>query len=141
MCASPKTMPTKIHRTECTLDDDPRLIAGFSAIPSAGAAHAGLTGEDRETFTAAAIKSCQEAFAVMAREGRGGSGLRFAVAATEGRVEATIEYAGPAPASAQNAACQCSTGHAARAQYDTRDGRCRVTLAMDCPEAKAKARD
>lgn len=136
---------------ECTLDDDPRLIAGFGAIASAGAWRARLAGEDQETFLAAAIECCREAFALIARDGSRDSALHIAVASFPGCVEATIEYAGPAPASARSSLGECTADRSgpppvvlprgAGAQYETHDGRCRVTLTMHCAEVKAKSRE
>jgi len=145
-------MPTDTYRIECTLDNDAWLMAGFGAIAYNGAAHAGLSEVEQEDFVAAAMKACREAFAQVEREGSRDSALHIAVAAFPGRVEATIEYAALAPGGGgRESACQCSADrgglrssnlpHAPGAQYETRDGRCRVTLAKNCGEVKARTRD
>jgi hypothetical protein len=140
-------MPTDTRRTECTLDNDPRLMAGFGAMVSAGACRAGLAEGDQENFAAAVMECCREAFALIERKGS----LHIAIEHFPGRVEATIEYPGRAPAGARNSPCQCSANesaptalpllHAPSAQYETHNGRCRVTLTQSCGEVRARTRD
>jgi hypothetical protein len=144
-------MPTDIRRTECTLDNDPRLMAGFGAMVSSGACRAGLAEGDRENFVATVMECCREAFALIEHEGSRESALHIAIEHFPGRVEATMEYAGRAPAGARNSPCQCSASesaptaspllHAPSAQYETHNGRCRVKLTQSCGEVKARTRD
>ncbi len=139
-------MPTDTHRAECTLDDDPRLIAGFGAIVSAGARRAGLAASDQENFTAAVSECCREAFALIARDGPRDSSpaLHIAVAGFPGRVEVTIEYAGKAlPSARQDLLCGCAAGSPRDARVDSaqceaHDGRSRVTLIKNCAAVKAR---
>ncbi|MGC2420655.1 MAG: hypothetical protein WA405_03285 [Candidatus Acidiferrales bacterium] len=140
-------MPTDTRRTECTLDNDSRLLAGFAAIVSTGARRAGLADADQENFGAAVMECCREAFALVERKGSRDSALHIAIENFPGCVEATIEYAGRAPAGVRNSPCQCAAidsaalPHAASAQYETNNGRCRVTLTQRCGEVKARMRD
>ncbi|MGA8365747.1 MAG: hypothetical protein ACLQMT_11845 [Candidatus Acidiferrales bacterium] len=144
-------MPTDTRRTECTLDNDSRLLAGFAAIVSTGARRAGLAEADQENFAAAVMECCREAFALVERKGSRDSALHIAIENFPGRVEATIDYAGRAPAGVRNSPCQCAASesaptaspspHAASAQYETNNGRCRVTLTQRCGEVKARMRD
>jgi len=126
-------------------------MAGFGAIVSAGACRAGLAEGDQENFAAAVMRCCHEAFALIERKGSRDSALHIAIEHFPGRVEATIEYSGRAPAGARNTPCQCVAGesgatglpspHAVGAQYETQNGRCRVTLTQSCGEVKARTRD
>jgi hypothetical protein len=139
-------MLTDTHRTECTLDDDPRLIAGFGAIVSAGARRAGLTDCDQENFTAVVNECCREAFALIARPAPRDSAptLHIAVADLPGRVEVTIEYAGEAlPPARRDSLCGCAAGsprdaRVDSAQCETHDGRSRVALIKNCAAVKAR---
>jgi hypothetical protein len=139
-------MPTDTHRTECTLDDDPRLIAGFGAIVSASARRAGLTDCDQENFTAAVNECCREAFALIARDASRDSAatLHIAVADFSGRVEVTIEYAGKAlPPARRDSLCGCAAGSPRDARVDSaqcemQGGRSRVTLVKNCAAVKAR---
>jgi hypothetical protein len=126
-------------------------MAGFGAMVSAGACRAGLAEGDQENFAAAVMECCRDAFALIEHKGSRDSALHIAIEHFPGRVEATIEYAGRAPAGARNTPCQCAADesaptalpspHAAGAQYETHNGRCRVTLTQSCGEVKARTRD
>lgn len=122
-------------------------MAGFTAIVSTGARRAGLAEADQENFAAAVMECCREAFALVERKGSRDSALHIAIENFPGRVEAIIEYAGRAPAGVRNSPCQCAAidsaalPRAASARYETRNGRCRVTLTQRCGEVKARMRD
>lgn len=126
-------------------------MAGFGAIVFAGAARAGLADADQEYFAAAVMRCCREAFALIEHKGSRNPSLHIGIEHFPGRVEATIEYAGRAPAGARSSPCQCAASepaptaspspHAPGAQYETRNGRCRVTLTQSCGEVKARTRD
>jgi hypothetical protein len=150
-------------RIECTLDNDPRLIAGLGALISQAGRHAGLTQEDGESVAIAAMQTCREAFAQAHRRGstsRTGKGRRRAPAVRitlsdlRERVEVTVEYAGKAlPEARQNLLRGCAANgargsnnlphcaHVEHLRFEASEGRCRVTLTKYCGAVKAGLKD
>jgi hypothetical protein len=58
---------------ECTLDNDPRLIAGVGALIAQAGRYMGLTQHDGEGVAIAAMQACREAFAQAQPQGAGTS--------------------------------------------------------------------
>jgi hypothetical protein len=86
-------MHTKGARTECTLRNDPRLIAGVGAVVSHAAGLAGLVEWDQTEFAAATEEACRETLATLNKIGKRDVVMQLAVAQFPGRVEVTIEPA------------------------------------------------
>jgi hypothetical protein len=85
-------MGTKQALTQCTVRNDPRLIAGVGAVVSHAAEHAGLVEVASNEFAAATEEACREAMASL--NGSGGEAtIELAVAQCPGRVEITIQPA------------------------------------------------
>jgi hypothetical protein len=87
-------MHTKGARTECTLRNDPRLIAGVGAVVSHAAGLAGLVEWDQTELATATEEACRETLATLNKIGKRDVVMQLAVAQFPGRVEVTIEPAG-----------------------------------------------
>ncbi|HXQ26811.1 MAG TPA: hypothetical protein VN822_10420 [Candidatus Acidoferrales bacterium] len=119
---------------KCTLDNDPRLIAGAGAIAAYAARRAELSERMQEDVFAAAVEACRETF--LATGGTGGvlamsSALEFGVTGFSDRVEITIESSGgavPSVKSAEQIGKRLEGTLAARVQCEIRDGRFCVSL-------------
>jgi hypothetical protein len=84
-------MPTNGGRTQCTLRDDPRLIAGVGAVVSHAAGAAGMVEWDQTEFAAATEEACRETLASLNKIGQRDLVVQLAVLHVPGRVEVTIE--------------------------------------------------
>ena len=84
-------MAAKGARTECTLRNDPRLIAGVGAVVLQAASHAGFVEWDQTEFASATEEACRETLATLNRIGNRDLVVQLAVAEFPGRVEVTIE--------------------------------------------------
>lgn len=82
-----------VSRIECKLNEDPRLIAGASAIVAHVARRAGLSAAAAAEIAGAASAACTAVFQAIGG-GKASASLKLAVAEFPDRVEATIE---PAP--------------------------------------------
>ncbi|MGH9575354.1 MAG: hypothetical protein ACRD40_17735 [Candidatus Acidiferrales bacterium] len=78
---------------ECTLRNDPRLIAGVGAVVSHAAGRAGLIEWDQNEFASLAEAACRETLTTLNRVEKGDHIVQLAVADFPGRVEVTIEPA------------------------------------------------
>jgi len=149
-CASPTKMTTDHIRTELTIHNDARLIAGVSAIVSHLAQVAGLPVESQEGLAAAVVDACHDTFPLVNGEDEHNGALQMVVEDFPDRVEVTIEHAGEAlPSAGLDSFCGGGEGVAAgisnslqetrvdRVQYETRDGRSRMTLIKYCGGRKA----
>jgi hypothetical protein len=87
-------MHTKGGRTECTLRNDPRLIAGVGAVVSYAASRAGLVEWDQTEFAALTEEACRETLLTLTRISERDQAVQLAVSDYPGRVEVTIEPAG-----------------------------------------------
>src|SRR5690348_6910392 len=93
MCAWRSPMHTKGARVECTLRNDPRLIAGVGAVVSHAAGRAGLVEWDQNEFASLTEQACRETLTTLNRVEKGDHVVQLAVADYPGRVEVTIEPA------------------------------------------------
>lgn len=101
-------MSIKDGHTECTLRNDPRLIAGVGAIVSHAAVQAGLSEWEKTGFTTAAEEACRETLAALNKLSKREVLMQLAVNHFSGRVEVTIE-----PAFANNNGTYALEGRAA----------------------------
>jgi hypothetical protein len=144
-------MATDPSRTEFTLQDDPRLMAGVTAIVSFAAQRCGLSCDAGEGFAAAVATACQETFPLVNQNGTQNAALKLVVADFPDRVEVTIEHSGEAlPTAGLDTFCGGAAGgseglskalqstNVDRVQYETREGRSRMTLIKYCDGCRAK---
>ena len=139
-------------RVDCTLQDDPRLIAGAGAIAVHIARQAGLSEHAQRDFHAAAEEACREAFENCGARGSSRATVSLAAALYADRVEVALEY--PVKKRAAGSARRRSGGvvgdgraaappasqlvdHIVRT---TRGGRRRVTLVKFCGLASPSSR-
>ena len=134
------TEPIPEARVECTLQNDPRLIAGAGAIAAHMARHAGLTEHAQRDFHAAAQEACREALQSCGAKRSGRATISLAATRYADRVEVAVEYP------EKKRAAGSARRRAAKAHGDSRAagppaselvdhiertmqaGRCRVTL-------------
>jgi hypothetical protein len=138
-------MTTDPARTECTLNDDGRLIIAVGTVAGHTAQRAGLPEEVQQCLADAVVRACRETFAVVGNNGgrpRQDSAIRVVIAGFPDRVEAVIEYSGAElPKSSLDSVLRCGAqeteGAASRpaddsrldrVQYASLDGRSRLTL-------------
>ena len=126
---------------QCTLHNDPRLIAGASAIAAHVGRHGGLSERAQEDLAAAAIEACREVFRLGPNRGPLPS-AQLAAASFPDRVKVSIELSQaergvvrPAPRAKRSA--KKSTAKRTKAfatalvddvQQETREGRACITL-------------
>ena len=129
-------------RTELKLHNDPRLLAAVGAIVLHAAHRVGLTQESRQALAEAAVDACRETFPLLGNENSGDGELRMVVEDFPDRVQITIEHSGEAVPTAglDSFVGGSKAGVAAgisnslqdtrvdRVQYDTHEGRSRMTL-------------
>jgi hypothetical protein len=90
-------MTTDPARTECTLNDDGRLIIAVGTVAGHTALRAGLPEKVQQCLADAVVRACRETFAVVGNNGgrpRQDSAIRVVIAGFPDRVEAVIEYSG-----------------------------------------------
>src|ERR1700730_2826704 len=87
-------MSTEPSRTELTVQDDPRLIAGVAAIVSFAGQRCGLSSGAQEGLATAAADACRETFSLVNTNGNANSALRVIVSDFPDRVEVAIEHSG-----------------------------------------------
>jgi hypothetical protein len=141
-------------RTEITLPDDPRLMAGVVAIVSFAAHRCGLSSGAQEGLAAAAAEACRETFPLVNGNGSKDSSLKVIVSDFPDRVEVSIEHSGESlPSAGLDTFCDAASSAGShtglsgalqktnvdRVQYETRDGVSRMTLIKYCDERRAKA--
>lgn len=141
-------------RTELTLNDDPRLMAGVVAIVSFAAHRCGLSSGAQEGLAAAAAEACRETFPLVNGNGSKDSSLKVIVSDFADRVEVSIEHSGESlPSAGLDTFCDAASSAGSqtglsgalqktnvdRVQYETRDGISRMTLIKYCDERRAKA--
>jgi hypothetical protein len=153
-CGLQTPMSTDPSKTELTVDDDPRLMAGVVAIVSFAAHRCGLSSGAQEGLAAAAAEACRETFPLLNNNGTKESALKVIVSDFSDRIEVAIEHSGESLPSA-GLDTFCSGAGAAgsqaglsgalqktsvdRVQYETRDGVSRMTLIKYCDGQRAKA--
>jgi len=141
-------------RTELTLQDDPRLMAGVVAIVSFAAHRCGLSSGAQEGLAAAAAEACRETFPLVNGNGSKDCSLKVIVSGFPDRVEVSIEHSGESlPSAGLDTFCDAASSAGSqtglsgalqktnvdRVQYETRDGVSRMTLIKYCGERRAKA--
>jgi len=137
---------------QCTLHNDPRLIAGASAVAAHVAQHGGLSERAQEDLAAAAIEACREVFRL--RPNRGSLLTAQLIAASfpdhvEVRVESSAARGtvGPAPRAKRpkkSAAAKKDKAFASAlvdgVQQETREGRACITLVKYGGAVKSRPR-
>lgn len=145
-------MTADTARVELILHNDPRLLAAVSAIVSHVAQRAGLAPQAEDGLAAAAVDACRDTFPLVSNHGGQDATLKMVVSDFPDRVEVTIEHSGEAlptagldtfcgggsegsPESISNSLRETRVD---RVQYETRDGRSRMTLIKYCEGSRAK---
>jgi hypothetical protein len=143
---------TDPSRTELKVHDDPRLISAVGAIVSHSAHRAGLPREAQQGFAEAAMDACRETFPLVGNDNSANRDLRMVIEDFPDRVQVTIEHSGESkPAAGLDSFVGGQREHVAgkisaslqdtrvdRVQYDTHEGRSRMTLIKYRDERKAK---
>ncbi|MGA8142372.1 MAG: hypothetical protein WB987_00595 [Candidatus Acidiferrales bacterium] len=146
-------MTTDPARTELKVQNDPRLLIAVGAIVSHSAHRAGLPREAQQAFAEAAVDACRETFPLLGNDGSDNRDLRMVVEDFPDRVQVTIEHSGEATPTAglDSFVGGLKEGVAAgishslqdtrvdRVQYDTHEGRSRMTLIKYRDGRKANA--
>jgi hypothetical protein len=138
-------------RTELTLQDDPRLIAGVAAIVLFAGQRCGLSTAAQEALAAATADACRETFPLVNTNGNSDSALRVIISDFPDRVEVAIEHSGESlPSAGLDTFVGSGSGSQARlsdalqktsvdrVQYETRNGVSRTTLIKYCEGRRAK---
>lgn len=141
-CALWRLVTTNPARTELKLHNDPRLLTAVAAIVSHCAHRAGLPREAQQGFVEAAIDAVRETFPLLGNDSGGNRDLRMVIEDFPDRVQVTIEHLGESKPTAgldtfvggskDNAGGKISASlqdtRIDRVQYDTHEGRSRMTL-------------
>ena len=85
-------MTTEPARTELLLHDDARLLAAIGAVISFAGTHCGLSTENQEALTTAAVEACKETFPLVPPGADGERALKLVVADYPDRIEVEIQY-------------------------------------------------
>src|SRR6202050_701082 len=93
-CGLQTPSSTDPSRTELTLHDASRLMAGVVAIVSFAAHRCGLSSGAQEGLAAAAAEACRETFPLVNSNGSKDSVLKVIVSDFPDRVEVSIEHSG-----------------------------------------------
>jgi hypothetical protein len=143
-------MSTDPSRTEFTVQDDPRLLAGVLAIVLFAGQRCGLSSEAQDGLAEAAVDACRETFPLANNNGNANPALKVIVSDFPDRVEVAIEHSGESLPSAgldtfcAGAAAQAGLSAALqktsvdRVLYETRNGVSRMTLIKYCEGKRAK---
>jgi hypothetical protein len=139
-------MNTEPTRTELVLHDDPRILAAVGAVVSFSSARCGLTAEQQDALTAAAVAAAKETFPLAAKDETGDPAVTMVITDYPDRVEVEIAHKGEATPSAGldsfagnlqaaggtalNAALQKTVVD--RVQYANKDGVQKMTLIKYC---------
>jgi hypothetical protein len=145
-------MSTDPARTELKVHNDPRLLKAVGAIISHSAHRAGLPHEAQQGFAEAAVDAVRDTFPLLGNDSSGNSDLRMVVEDFPDRVQVTIEHSGESKPSAgldtfvgggpkEHASGKISASlqdtRVDRVQYDTHEGRSRMTLIKYRDQRKA----
>src|ERR1700690_3179526 len=87
-------MSTDPSRTEFTVQDDPRLLAGVLAIVLFPGQRCGLSTEAQDDLAEAAVDACRETFLLANNNGNSNPTLKVIVSDFLDRVEVAIEHSG-----------------------------------------------
>jgi hypothetical protein len=140
-------------RTELKVHNDPRLLCAVGTIVSHTAHRAGLNRDAQQGLAEAAVDACRETFPLLGNENSGNRDLRMIVEDFPDRVQVTIEHSGEARPTAgldsfvggskEGVAAGLSNSlqdtRVDRVQYDTHQGRSRMTLIKYRDGRKANA--
>ncbi|MGH9747040.1 MAG: hypothetical protein ACRD59_13140 [Candidatus Acidiferrales bacterium] len=124
------------------MHDDPRLLVAVGAVVSHSAQRAGLAQEARDGLAEAAMDACRETFPLLGNQNSGNRELRMVVEDFPDRVQVTIEHSGEAVPTAgldsfvggskagvpEGISNSLQDTRVDRVQYDTHEGRSRMTL-------------
>ena len=135
----PTEPPRSDARIEVTIENDPRLMTGVSAVVSHAGHFAGLSAGAQTALASAVTDACKETFPLL--NGRDSS-LKLIVDHFHDRVEVAIEHSGePLPTAGLDSFCAGAarsgssalsaallSTHVDRVKYETRDGRSRTIL-------------
>lgn len=127
-------------RIECTLDNDPRLIAAVGTIVGNAAQRAGLPEQAREDVAAAAVETCREMFPQSGKNGNAPGAIKLVVTDFADRVEVIMGATEKslAPAKSTGAMRNPLEGlKVDRVRYEMVESRVRLTLVKQCGEAKS----
>lgn len=147
-------MSTEPSHTELVLHDDARLLAAIPSVVQFAAERCGLSSEAQQGLAEAAVEACKETFPLM--EGQTTDGeptVKVIVSDFTDRVEVAIEHTGEAlpTAGLDTFVGDAVSGEGAglskalqmtkvdRVQYQTGEGRSRMTLIKYCDGGKARA--
>src|ERR1700732_4633959 len=150
-CALPINMSTDPSRTEFTVQDDPRLLAGVMAIVLFAGQRCGLSSESQDGLAEAAVDACRETFPLANNNGNANPALKVIVSDFPDRVEVAIEHSGESlPSAGLDTFAGAGIGSRARlsdalqktsvdrVQYEARDGVSRMPLIKYCDSRRAK---
>jgi hypothetical protein len=139
-------------RTELKVHNDPRLLSAVGAIVAHSAHRAGLPREAQQGFAEAAIDACRDTFPLLGNDSGENRHLRMVIEDFPDRVQVTIEHSGESKptagldtfvggASKERASGKISASlqdtRVDRVQYDTHEGRSRMTLIKYRDQRKA----
>jgi hypothetical protein len=142
-------MPTESGRSaaavrnckiECTLDNDPRLIAAVGTVVANAAQRAGLPEPAQEDVAAAAVETCREMFPRSGSKGSTPSAIKLIVTDFPDRVEVIFDASEKALLAARRAEAirnPLEGLRVDRVQCETREGRVWLTLVKQCGETKS----
>lgn len=132
---APAAPTARTSRIDCTLDNDPRLIASIGAVLAHSARRAGLSESAQEEIAAAAVEASRELLTSGNGIRSGASTTKLVVEEFSDRVEVTIES--PAGAKLEGIRKRLEGKFPDRLRYDDSGGRVRLTLLKSCGAAKS----
>src|SRR5271169_5583121 len=146
-------MSTDPARTELVLHEDTRLFGAISAVVHHASQRCGLSEAGQQGLAAAAEEACRETFPLMDGQTTGEPTVKVIVSDFTDRVEVAIEHTGEAlpTAGLDTFVGDAVSGEGAglskalqmtkvdRVQYQTGEGRSRMTLIKYCDGGKARA--
>ena len=147
-----RPVTTDPSRTELKVHDDPRLISAVGAIVSHSAHRAGLPREAQQDFAEAAMDACRKTFPLLGNDNSANRALRMVIEDFPDRVQVTIEHSGeckptvgfdsfvggPKDRLAGKMSASLQDTRVDRVQYETHEGRSRMTLIKYRDERKAR---
>ncbi len=133
----PAASAARTSRIECTLDNDPRLIASIGAVMAHAARRAGLPEQTQEDIAAAAVEASREVLSAVSGNGSGASAAKLVLDEFPDRLELTIESATGAKCDGIRKRLEGKFGD--RVRCEGSDGRLRVTLIKPCGVAKSNS--
>jgi hypothetical protein len=132
---APAAPAARTSRIECSLDNDPRLIASLGAVIAHAARRAGLPENTQEELAAAVVEASRETLTAGSGNGSGASSTKVGLDEFSDRLELTIELAASAKCEEIRKRLEGKFGD--RVRCEGSDGRLRVTLTKPCGVAKS----